>query len=152
MAPRKKTESDEYVVEVVEDIVTSETVESVPAQKHPVSFYLLRSKKYRNIIRGLNGSTTVEGKNSVVTIFPEDPEYDIKVEFMRKSKANRKNGGTSFVEVDPLERRGNDCMLDSLMTMEKGTLLGILSQIEDTDRAMTRGNLMMKILKEKGAI
>lgn len=122
-------------------------------EKVDVSFYLLKARKWRTLICVGKTKVEIKGENSIITISKADPLYDGKVDFLRKYKGNRKNGGTEFIELTADDvRPGGQCLLDSLLEMTKESLLGVLSDKDPKNRALSRGAIMMLIMKEKDAI
>jgi len=120
--------------------------------KVDVSFYLLKNRKWRTLINTTTGRIEISGENSVVTVKASDPYHDLKVEFLRNHKGNQKSGGTDFVELtDGDERPGGSCLLDSLLDLSKDSLLNVLSDNDPKNRVLSRGAIMMLILKEKGS-
>ena len=122
-------------------------------EKRDVSFYLLKARKFR-ILTVLKGNRIeIKGENSIITIPCDDKFYDFKVKYLRDHRKNRKNGGTEFVELSAEDKiPGGECLLDSLIDLGKESLWNVLSDKEPKHRALSRGSLIMLILKEKGAL
>jgi hypothetical protein len=130
-------------------IVAEEAPEKV-AEKRPVSFCLLTCNKFT---QGLSRGVVITGSNSIVTIRPDDPSYDRKVDWMRSNPANKKNGGTKFVELtDDMPAEKGGCLLDSLLDLSHGSLLEVVEGNDAEHARMTRGALMTKIMKQKGVL
>lgn len=123
--------------------------EPKPVKKN-VSFYLIKARKWRTLLK-INGvRTEISGENSVINIQATDGNYDVKVAAMRAHKGNKSNGGTEFVELTESDKGlGNECLLDSLLPLAKESLLNVLNDSNPKNRALSRGALMMRILKEK---
>lgn len=127
--------------------------EAEEAKPKDVSFYLLKCRKWRTLLVINKARTEIKGENSVITVSTTDGQYAEKVAFLRKSAGNRANGGTDFVELSEKDTKpGGECLLDSLLELTKESLLNVLGSSDPKNRALSRGSIMMLILKEKGSI
>jgi hypothetical protein len=125
-----------------------------------VCFRLMGVENYKAILPGAVKSAAgarrvvVTGSNCVVVVRANDPDYEAKLKFLRESDENKNNGGTKIIElsVDDDQNAGGDCLLDKLMALDNLALFDILKEKGEQDKALSKGKLIIKILKEKGAI
>jgi len=118
-----------------------------------VSFYLIKNNKWRIVVMLKGQRAEISGENSIVTARVGDPLYAEKLDYLRKHKGNRSNGGTLFVELTADdERPGGSCLLDTLLDLSKESLLGVLIDSDPKNRALSRGAIMTLIMKEKGSL
>lgn len=135
---------------VTETAVDAVSEVALTATKKMVSFALITCNRLSHLIRS---GVKITGDSSIVNIEPSDPHYDEKVAFMRNSKSNRINGGTTFVELSAEEvESSGKCLLDSLNDLSNESLMKMIEKKEPSDVRLSRGGLMMKIMKEKGVM
>jgi hypothetical protein len=103
-------------------------------------------------------SAMIRARDNVAIIAPNDPFYDDKVSFMRKHPENEANGGIGFVELtskntrEVLDGATGKCIIDELLEVpKKGLIAMVVNKPKSIDR-MTKGALMMLIMKEKGLL
>ena len=95
----------------------------------------------------------VQASNSVAVIRADDPFYAEKVAFMNKHVWNKKNNGAEFFELkNGVMPDDGKCLLDELLDLNDDALVTMLKSKTKATMAMSRGNLILKVLKEKGAI
>jgi hypothetical protein len=155
----KKSKAEVQGDNTLESLATAATSPVVQEQKaqepvkEDVSFYLLKTRKIRILLASGKVPVEIKGENSIINIPVSDPHYDFKVDYLRASRKNRKNGGTEFVELNADEKKpGGECLLDSLLDLSVESLRGVLVNKDPKHRALTRGSLIMLILGEKGAL
>lgn len=153
---QEKTMSDEVAPEIQEEIeraTFSSKQFKKKVKKASVAFYVKTARKMTYIARTKSGSKIViTGDKSVVRIDPADPQYDDKVEYLRSHKDNVANGGAKFFEIGPDQRTKGKCLLDGLLELGRETLITMIDERDKTDVMKSRGQLIMKILAEKGCI
>ena len=131
---------------------TTQEAEVKAKEKSDVSFYLLKSRKWRTLLIIKGARVEIKGENSIITIPRTDGLYDEKVAYLRAYAGNRAKGGTEFVELSDKEPLpGGSCLLDSLLDLPKESLLNVLCESDPKNRALSRGTLIMRILREKGS-
>lgn len=122
-------------------------------KKASVAFYIKTARKMTYIARTKGGAKIViTGDKSVVRIDAADPQYDDKVEYLRGHKDNVANGGAKFFEIGPDQKTKGKCLLDELLELGRETLITMIDERDKTDVMKSRGQLIMKILAEKGCM
>ena len=95
----------------------------------------------------------LHGENHIVKISAEDQFFNEKVDYMRKSSDNRANGGHMFIEMKSGESKDpKEHLLDELLELPTEGLISMLKKPRITDKRLSRGNLMVKVLKQRKAI
>lgn len=137
--------------EVVEKVVEPKApVVAKEPERTDVCFYFLKTRKWRTLFNIKGNRLELKAENSILSIAKDDPLYDAKLDFMNSHKGNRAKGGTEFVELTSGDKKpGGKCLLDSLLEMSKESLLNVLIDRDPKNRALSRGAIMMLILKEK---
>lgn len=141
MPPTKKV--------VQKEVVEAEVPVKLAPKKVDVNFFMRNLRKFRTY----HGDIPINGDNSIISVKVNDPDYDAKIEFLRGSKQNVKNGGVDFLELgsDDEDPRA-ECMLDTLIGLSRESLITMVNNPEGKLNSATRGRLIMSILGESGLL
>lgn len=131
--------------------------EAVKVVKKDKSYYFKNIKTVSMSVAIVAGDQTVmqkiDGNNHIAVIRGTDPFYKDKVAFMNTHKWGAKSGGSEFVELkNGVMPDDGSCLLDELLPIENEGLVSMLKKKDGSTMQMSRGNLLIKVLKEKGAI